>query len=180
MPLTYGGSGPPRRGRLGGAYSQRHKCLTSDFICFKIVLVILMYLYREVLPRFSRFQLWYQPKFKWTNKSLFSHLCPRLYLVMRLGQARWLYIGGVTSGVTHRENGRRFMTPLVCAGSLLTGWKAACSGKSGEVRLRSALAKAASHPVSEQPAQISGVRKRLPFSMGVVPSLYSHLVVKIH
>jgi len=82
-----------------------------------------------------------------------------------------LYNGGVTSGLIRIENGRRFLTPLVCAGRLLTGWKAACSGKSAGVRLRSAQARAAFHPVSRQPAQTSGVRKRLPFSTGVVPPL---------
>jgi len=64
--------------------------------------------------------------------------------------ARWLYNGGVTSGLIHRENGRRFLTPFVCAGCLLTGWKAACSRKSRGVRLHSARAKAAFHPVSRQ------------------------------
>jgi len=81
-------------------------------------------------------------------------------------RSRWLYNGGVTSDVIHRENGRRFLTPLLCAGCLFTGWKAACSGKSGGVRPRSARAKAAFHPVSRHPAQTSGVRKRLPFSTG--------------
>jgi len=75
---------------------------------------------------------------------------------------------GVTSGLIHRENGRRFLTPLVCADRLLTGWKAACSGKSGVVRHRPARAKAAFHPVSRQLAQTSGVRKRLPFSTRVI------------
>ena len=56
--------------------------------------------------------------------------------------------------------------PLVCAGCLLTGLEAACSGESGGVRLRSSLPEqAASNPVSRQPAQTSGVRKRLPFSL---------------
>jgi len=66
---------------------------------------------------------------------------------------------------------RRFLTLLVFAGCLLTGLEAACSGKSGGVRHRSAQVKAASHPVSRQPAQASGVRKRLPFSTGVVTPL---------
>jgi len=69
------------------------------------------------------------------------------------------YNGGVTSDLVHRENGRRFLMPLVCADCLLTGLEAACSGKSGGVRLRSARARArvgakqaASNPVSRQPA----------------------------
>jgi len=81
------------------------------------------------------------------------------------------YNGVVTSDLIHRENGRRFLTPLVRAGCLLTGLEAACSGKSGGVRHRSALAKASSYPVSRQPAQTSGVRKRLPFSTGKVSPL---------
>ena len=60
----------------------------------------------------------------------------------RIIRARWLCNGGVTSDLIHRENGRRFLTPLVCAGCLLTGLEAACSGKSGGVRLRAAQAKA--------------------------------------
>ena len=84
---------------------------------------------------------------------------------------RWLYNGGVTSELTHRENGRRFLTPLICAGCLLTGLEAASSGKSEGVRLRSARERAASHPVSRQPAQTSGVKKRLPFLIGVVTPL---------
>ena len=84
---------------------------------------------------------------------------------------RLLYNGGVTSDPIHRENGRRFLTPLVFADCLLSGLEAACSGKSGGVRLRSARAKAASNPVSRQPAQTSGVKKRLSFMMGVVTPL---------
>jgi len=71
----------------------------------------------------------------------------------------------------YTENGRRFLTPLVYAGCLLTGLEAACSGKSGGVRPRSARAKAASNPVSMKPAQTSGVKKRLPFSMAVLTPL---------
>jgi len=78
------------------------------------------------------------------------------------------YNGGVTSDLIHRENGKRFLTPLVCAGCLLIGLEAAYSGKSGGVRLRSARAKAF---VSRQPSQTSGVRKRLPLFMGVVTAL---------
>jgi len=88
------------------------------------------------------------------------------------GGARWLYIGVVTSDLIHRENARRFLTSHVWAGCLLTVLEAACSGKSGGVRQRSARAKAASHPVSRQPAQTSGVRKRVPFSTGVVLHRY--------
>jgi len=36
-------------------------------------------------------------------------------------QSRWLYNSGVTSGLIHREDGRRFVTPFVFAGCLLTG-----------------------------------------------------------
>jgi len=61
--------------------------------------------------------------------------------------------------------------PLVCAGCLLTGLEAACSGKPGGVRLRPAREKAASRPVSRQPAQTSGVKNRLPFLTGVVTPL---------
>jgi len=82
-----------------------------------------------------------------------------------------LYNGVLTSGLIHRENGRRFLTPLVFAGCLLTGLETACSGKSGGFRLRSAREKAASHPVSRQSTQTSGVKKRLPFLMGVVTPL---------
>ena len=56
----------------------------------------------------------------------------------KIASARWLYNGGVPSGLIHRENGRQFLTPLVCADCLLTGWKAACSGKFGGVRRSSA------------------------------------------
>jgi len=42
-----------------------------------------------------------------------------------LSTTRSLCNGGVTSGLIHRDNRRRFLTPLVCAGRLLTGWKAA-------------------------------------------------------
>ena len=31
------------------------------------------------------------------------------------------YNGVLTSGLIHRENGGRFLTPLVCAGCLITG-----------------------------------------------------------
>jgi len=106
-----------------------------------------------------------------------SHTC---FSGMKAGErnlvTRWLYSGVVTSGLIHRENGRRFLTPINCASCLLTGWKAACSGKSGRVRLRPARAKAAFHPLSRQPAQTSGVWKRLPFSMGVFPASQSRLV----
>jgi len=73
--------------------------------------------------------------------------------------ARWLCNGGVT---------------CLCGSPTYRTEKAACSGKSGGVRLRLTRAKAAYHPVSRQSAQTSGVRKRLPFSTGVVPPLYSH------
>jgi len=43
-----------------------------------------------------------------------------------------------------------------------------CAGKYGGVRHRSARAKAAFHSVSRQPAQTVGVRKRLPFSTGMI------------
>ena len=79
---------------------------------------------------------------------------------------RWLFC--VTEEwlqTLYRENRRRFLRPLF-AGCLLTGLQAACSGKSGWVRLRSAFAKAASYPVSRQPAQTSGVKKRFPFFYG--------------
>jgi len=85
--------------------------------------------------------------------------------------ARWLSNGGVTSGPIQRENEKCFLRPFVFAGRLLTGWKAACSGESGRVRLRLARAKATFHPVSRQTAQKSGVRKRRPFSTGVNPPL---------
>jgi len=81
------------------------------------------------------------------------------------------YNGVVTSDLIHRQNGRRFLTPLVCAGCLLTGSEAASLGKSGGVRLRSARVKAASNPVSRQPALTSGVKKCLPFFMRVVTPL---------
>ena len=81
--------------------------------------------------------------------------------------------GGVTSDL--RENGGRFLTPLVCVGCLLAGLKSACSGESGGLGLRSARAKATFHPVRRQPAQTSGVRKHLPFRTGVITHLKSHL-----
>ena len=84
---------------------------------------------------------------------------------------RWLYNCGVTLSLIHRKNGRRFLSSLVCASHLFTGWKAVCSGKSGGGRIRSARAKAAFYPVSRQPGQTSGVRKRLPFPKGVTLSL---------
>jgi len=96
---------------------------------------------------------------------------PSLDRLNNMVVTRWLYNGVLTSGLIHRENGRRFLTPLVCAGCLRTGLEAACSGKSGGVRLRSAREKAASHPVSRQPAQTSCVKIRLPFLMGVVTRL---------
>jgi len=76
---------------------------------------------------------------------------------------RWLYNGEVTSDLIHRVTGRRSLTPLVCAGCLLTGLEAPCSGKSGGFRLRSARAKAACNSVNRQPAQTSGVKKCFPF-----------------
>ena len=99
----------------------------------------------------------------------------------------------VTNGVTTPiKNRKRFLTPLVSAGCLLIGLEAACSGSSGEVRLRSARAKAfaraersrtppdppeqaASNPVIRQPALTSGVRKRLPFSLCIRPEVSTPL-----
>ena len=73
---------------------------------------------------------------------------------------------------TQRERGH-FLTPFVCAGRLLTGWKVACSVKSGGVRLLSTREKAAFHLESRQPAETSRIRKRHPFLVGVIPPLKS-------
>jgi len=71
--------------------------------------------------------------------------------------AMWLYNGGTTPV----ENGRRFLTPLVCAGCLLTGWEAAFAWAE-RCRTPPDLPEQA---VSTQPAQTSGVRKGLTFSL---------------
>jgi len=91
-----------------------------------------------------------------------------LKFFQRSDRAACGWLGNTRCG---RENGRRFLTPLVFAGCLLTGLETACSGKSGGFQLRSAREKAASHPVSRQSTQTSGVKKRLPFLMGVVTPL---------
>jgi len=85
---------------------------------------------------------------------------------------RWLYNGGVTSGLTRIE--RETFSDATCLCGLLT-YKMKGSGKSGGVRHRSARAKAVFHPVSRQTAQTSGRRKRLPFSTRVITPLLSHL-----
>jgi len=41
----------------------------------------------------------------------------------------------------------------------------------GRARLRPARAKASFHPLSRELAQSSGFKRRLPFSMGVIPLL---------
>jgi len=74
--------------------------------------------------------------------------------------ARWLH-NGVTTPI---KNVRRFLTPLVCAGCLLTGWEAAFSRAERGRTPPDLHEQAASNPASRQSAQTSGVRKRLPFS----------------
>ena len=76
-------------------------------------------------------------------------------------KTRWLYNGVITPV----ENGRRSLTTLVWAGCLLKGWKAAFA-QAERCRIHPGLPEhAAFHPASGQPAQTSGVRKRLPFSL---------------
>ena len=86
---------------------------------------------------------------------------------------RWRYNGVTMRGksshgvTTPIKNGRRFLTPLVCAGCLHTGWEAAFS-RAERSRTPPDLGlpvQAASNPVSRRPAQTSGVRKRLPSSV---------------
>jgi len=69
---------------------------------------------------------------------------------------------GVTTPV---ENGRRFLTPLACAGCLLTGWEAAFTWAERCRTPPDLPEQAASNPVSRQPAKTSSVRKRLTFSL---------------
>jgi len=81
--------------------------------------------------------------------------------------ARWLY----NEGIIPVENGKRFLTLLVCACCLLTGWTAAFA-RAERIRTHPDLPEqAAFHPVRRRPAQISGVRKRLSFSTEVIPQL---------
>ena len=72
--------------------------------------------------------------------------------------------------------------PLVCAGFLLTGWKAAFARAERSRTPPDLPEEAAFHPVSGRPAQTSGVRKRLPFSLWarpqVTPLLKGHLEAK--
>jgi len=68
------------------------------------------------------------------------------------------------------ENGRRFLTPLVCEGCLLTAWKAAFA-RTERSRAPPDLLPVAFYPVSRRPAQTSGVRKRLPFSLRIRPEV---------
>ena len=73
--------------------------------------------------------------------------------------------GDYNGRITLVENGERFLTPNACAGCLLTGWKAAV-GRAERIRASADLPdQAALHPVIRRPAQTSGVRKRLPFSL---------------
>ena len=56
--------------------------------------------------------------------------------------SRWLFNGGVTSDLIHGENGRCFLTPRVCAGCLLQGWRQLAPVSPEEFGLSSARAKA--------------------------------------
>ena len=49
---------------------QEHKWLTKDFFSLQFLLVLLMYLDRKLLPRFSGFQLYRKPEFKRTKNRL--------------------------------------------------------------------------------------------------------------
>ena len=69
--------------------------------------------------------------------------------------------------ITAVENGGRFLTPLVCAGCLLTGWTAAERRRTPP----DLPERAVFHPVSRRPAQTSSVRKRLPFSRCIRPEV---------
>jgi len=62
------------------------------------------------------------------------------------------------------ENGRRFLTPFVCAGCLLTGWKAALLGPDLPEQ-------AAFHPVSRQLAQTSGKSENVSCSLCTRPEV---------
>jgi len=77
----------------GSDFSQEQKWLTSDFVLFQFVLVLLMHLGRQVLPRLSRFRLCCQLKFKRTQKSLVSHLCPLYSFVIALHLSSLPFVG---------------------------------------------------------------------------------------
>ena len=102
---------------------------------------------------------WFRLKFHTSLINQYRHLKTEVF--PRQGGSN----GRDASGLILSGNGRRFLTPLACAGRLLTGWKAVCLGKSGGVRLRPVRAKAAFHPVSTQPAQTW----RQKTSPGVIP-----------
>ena len=63
-------------------------------------------------------------------------------------RTRWLYNGVITPV----ENGRRFLTPLVCAGCLLKGWQAAFARAERSRTPLDLPEQAAFHPVSRQSA----------------------------
>jgi len=59
-------------------------------------------------------------KFRFFPSLLFRTVFIRLDLQFFFFASK-VTLGGVTSGLKRRENGRRFLTPLVCAGYLLKG-----------------------------------------------------------
>jgi len=61
------------------------------------------------------------------------------------------------------DNGRRFLTPLVCAGCLLTGWMAAFTRAERSRTPPDLPEQTAFHSVSRRPAQTSGVRALLRY-----------------
>jgi len=149
-----------------------------------------------IAPRWSRVSLGKKVLDSWTR------FCPkippaRLQRALRLSQEQFFFFSGRRGGhgkvvvrqgdydgvTTPVENGRRFLTPL-WAGCLLTGWEAAFSRAERCRTPLDLLELSASHPVSRQSAQTSGVRKRLPFSLCIRPAvavtsaLFSHLVVR--
>jgi len=65
-------------------------------------------------------------------------------------------------------NRRRFLTPLFVRIAYPQDERQRAPPSPED---RSARAKAASHPVGRQPAQTSGVRKRVPFATGVITPL---------
>jgi len=76
---------------------------------------------------------------------------------------------------TPTENGRRFLTLLVCAGCLRIARKAAFALARRKRTLPDLPEQAAFHPVRRQSAQTSGVRKCLPFSLCIKPEVTSPL-----